>query len=158
MHDRRNLDHEEQMAGMPTVTTLDEVIRLARQHPHLFVRWSRGPDADTAGASSDDLTGIVLPGLSANPLAVEPWWGNRPLRLWIGRRLYDYSHLEHEKGPGVRPWLLEGHVQGRGPDNEPLVECERPVAWIAGQVIDEAARAVDEQNGRWGPLRRPAAG
>ena len=47
---------------------------LARQHPEMFVRWSRGPAADAAGQSSDDFTGEPLPGLSANPLAVEPWW------------------------------------------------------------------------------------
>jgi hypothetical protein len=146
------------MAEVPTVETLDELTELARRHARLFVRWSRGPSADAAGASSDDLTGQSLPGLSANPLAVEPWWGGRPLRLWIARRLYDYSHLEHEKEPGVRPWILEGREQGRGPDNEPLVRCDRPVAWLSSQVIDEAARAVDEQNGRWGPRRRPAAG
>jgi hypothetical protein len=40
---------------MPTVETLDELTELARQHPHLFVRWSRGPAADAEGTSSDDL-------------------------------------------------------------------------------------------------------
>lgn len=144
------------MAGeMPAVKTLDELTELAEEHPGMFVRWSRGPAADTAGQSLDDLTGEPLPGLSANPLAVEPWWDGRPLRLWIARRLFDYSHLKHEKGPGVRPWVLEGRELGRGPDNEPLVECQRPVAWIDDGVIDEAVRTVDEQNDRWGPLRRP---
>ena len=141
---------------MPTAATLKELTELVRAHPHLFVRWSRGPDADAAGSSCDDLTGVALPGLSANPLAVEPWWGDRPLWLWIARRLYDYSHLKREKGPSVRPWLLEGHVEGRGPDNEPLIRCDRPVAWIASQVIAEAECAVDKQNDQWGPLRRPA--
>lgn len=143
---------------MPTVETLDELTDVARRHTRLFVRWSQGPDADGGQTSSDDLTGTPLPGLSANPLAVEPWWGDRPLRLWIARRLYDYSHLEHEKGPGVRPWLLDGRERGRGPDNEPLVSCERPVAWIAERVISEAAHVVERQNDSWGPLRRPAGG
>lgn len=141
---------------MRTVATLDELTRLAQQHPRLFVRWSRGPDADAAGASSDDLTGNRLPGLSASSLAVEPWWGDRPLRLWIARRLHDYSHLEHEKGPGVQPWVLEGEEHGRGPDNEPLVGRVQPVAWIAGDVIAEAEQAVAEQNASWGSLRRPS--
>jgi hypothetical protein len=114
------------MAQMPTAATLDEVTELARRHPRLFVRWSHGPAVDAAGNSSDDLTGVPLPGLSASPLAAEPWWGDRPLRLWIARRLYDYSHLKREKGPGVRPWLLDVREQGRGPDNEPLVGCDRP--------------------------------
>jgi hypothetical protein len=146
------------MAGMPTVETLEELTELARHHPGLFVRWSRGPQADAAGTSSDDLTGEPLPGLSANSLAVEPWWDDRPLRLWIARRLYDYSHLKHEKGPGVRPWVLQGRELGRGPDNEPLVGCDRPVAWVASRVIEEAVREVEDRNERWGPLRRPAAG
>jgi hypothetical protein len=145
------------MTEMPTVETLDELADLARRHPGMFVRWSRGPAADAAGKSSDDLTGELLPGLSANPLAVEPWWGGRPLRLWIARRLFDYSHLKHDKAPGVRPWVLEGRELGRGPDNEPLVGCDRPVAWIGDRVISEAVRSVEEQSTRWGPLRRPAA-
>ncbi len=56
----------------------------------------------------------------------------------------------------MRPWVLEGCQLGRGPDNEPLVRCDRPVAWIAGQVLTEAVRVVEQQNDRWGPLRRPA--
>jgi hypothetical protein len=139
---------------MRTITTLDELTGLAQRRPRLFVRWSRGPDADAAGTSSDDLTGSRLPGLSASPLAVEPWWGDRPLRLWIARRLHDYSHLEHDKGPGVRPWVLEGEEIGRGPDNEPLVRCERPVAWLAENIIHEAEQAVAEHAAEWGPLRR----
>jgi hypothetical protein len=145
------------MAGLSTVETLDELTELAQRHPGLYVRWSRGPDADAAGTSSDELTGEPMPGLSASPLAVEPWWGDRSPRLWIARRLYDYSHLKHEKGPGVRPWILEGRELGRGPDNEPLVSCDRPVAWIASRVLGEAVQEVEEQNERWGPLRRPAA-
>lgn len=143
------------MTEMPTVETLDKLTELAERHRRMYVRWSRGPAADAAGKSSDDLTGEPMPGLSANPLAVEPWWGERSLRLWIARRLFDYSHLKHEKGPGVRPWVMEGRELGRGPDNEPLVDCERPVAWIDDAVIREAERTVDEQNEQWGPLRRP---
>lgn len=143
------------MTEMPTVETLDKLTELAERHRRMYVRWSRGPAADAAGKSSDELTGEPMPGLSANPLAVEPWWGERSLRLWIARRLFDYSHLKHEKGPGVRPWVMEGRELGRGPDNEPLVDCERPVAWIDDGVIREAERTVDEQNEQWGPLRRP---
>src|SRR5438105_15716846 len=47
---------------MRTVTTLDELTGLVQRRPRLFVRWSRGPDADAAGTSSDDLTGTRLPG------------------------------------------------------------------------------------------------
>ena len=97
---------------MAAVAALDELTELARRRPGMFVRRSRGPAADAAGRSLDDLTGEPMPGLSANSLAVEPWRGGRPLRLWIARRLFDYSHLKHEKGPDVRPWLLEGRELG----------------------------------------------
>lgn len=139
---------------MPALKTLDELAALVERHPDLYIRWSRGPEADASGASKDALTGVRLPGLSANPLAVEDWWAPRPLRVWVARRLYDYSHLKHEKGPDVRAWVLEGEERGRGPDNEPLVACRRPVAWVAQEVMDEAARLVAEQRGDWGPLQR----
>jgi hypothetical protein len=138
-----------------TVRTLDELAELSESCPRLYIRWSRGPEADAEGFSSDDLTSVRLPGLSANPLAVEPWWGDRPLRVWIARRLYDYSHLKHEKGQEVRPWVLLGQEVGRGPDNEPLVRCDRPVAWVAEEILGEAERVVARQNQDWGPLRRP---
>ncbi|QXJ21845.1 hypothetical protein AGRA3207_002746 [Actinomadura graeca] len=143
---------------LPTLTTLDQLVRLLDEGGDLFIRWSRGPDADASNSSRDDLTGAPLPGLSANPLAVEEWWPPRPLRLWAARRLHDYSHLEKDKGPGVRPWVLEGEERGRGPDNEPLVHCLRPVAWVAEDVLWEAERLVAEQDGDWGALRRSAPG
>jgi hypothetical protein len=140
---------------MSTIGTLDALTALVEQHESLFVRWSRGPQADASGMSRDDLTGTRMPGLSANPLAAEEWWGRRPLRLWVARRLYDYSHLKHDKGPGVRPWVLEGEELGRGPDNEPLVRCRRPLAWIDDSVLTEAERVVASHSHGWGPLRRP---
>ncbi len=82
--------------------------------------------------------------------------GDRPVRVWVARRLYDYSHLPREKGPGVRPWALRGEETGRGPDNEPLVRDVQPVGWIDARVIEEAAAEVARQEGVWGPLRREA--
>jgi hypothetical protein len=104
---------------------------------------------------SSSATGVVLPGLSANPLHVEPWWGDRSVRLWVARRLYDYRHLRDQRGPGVRPWVLIGRQIGRGPDNEPLVVCRRPVAWISDEALAECERAVQGQaSDEWGPLDR----
>jgi hypothetical protein len=101
---------------------------------------------------------VPLPGLSANPLAVEPWWGDRSLRLWVARRLYDYRHLRYLRGPDVRPWVLVGSQCGRGPDNEPLVRVRRPVAWIADAALVEAEHLVEAQNSaEWGPLDRRGA-
>lgn len=143
--------------GLPTYTSLDQLVQLIETGEPVYVRWSRGPHADrlNSAGSRDELTGTELPGLSANPLQPEAWWCDRPVALWVARRLYDYSHLRHDKGPGISPWVLVGEEAGRGPDNEPLVRHIRPVAWIANSVIDEAEAEVARQQGRWGPLRRP---
>jgi hypothetical protein len=141
--------------GLPAVRTLSALADMVEHHRGLYVRWSRGPQTDLARVSStDDLTGVPLPGLSANPLDVEQWWQDRPVEVWVARRLYDYSHLPHEKGPGVRPWALTGRETGRGPDNEPLVADVRPICWIDPRTIDEARAVVERQESPWGPLRR----
>jgi hypothetical protein len=149
--------------AMPTVRDLDELTALVEESPtqdQLYVRWSRGPDFDLTPAdkaSRDSLTGVRLPGLSANSLAVEKWWGDRSRRLWIGRRLYDYCHLRDLRGPGVRPWLLLGDMCGRGPDNEPLVRVLRPLAWISDLALKQAQEVVEaQQSTGWGPLDRRA--
>ncbi|MEV3973121.1 DUF6098 family protein [Streptomyces sp. NPDC050698] len=140
---------------LPVVRTLDELAGLVDRHRGLYVRWSRGPEIDLRKASSkDDLTGVALPGLSANSLDVEDWWEDRPVRVWVARRLHDYGHLPHDKGPGVHPWVLAGREAARGPDNEPLVVDVRPMCWIDQQVIDEAKAEVARQGNPWGPLRR----
>src|SRR5205823_2587812 len=137
-----------------TLSSLDEFAEVVDGHSDLYIRWSKGPDDDPP-TSNDGLTGADLPGLSANPLSVEDWWEDRPVRMWMARRLHDYRHLQEERGPGVRPWVLEGEEVGRGPDNEPLVKLIRPVAWVADEVVEEATRVVDEANDEdWGPLRR----
>ncbi|KUN28823.1 hypothetical protein AQJ23_07825 [Streptomyces antibioticus] len=141
---------------LPVLRSLTELAELVERDERLFVRWSRGPEADLreAAASTDDLTGVSMPGLSANPLDVEPWWQDRSTELWVARRLHDYSHLPREKGPGVRPWILVGREVGRGPDNEPLVRDVEPVGWIDEDVIAQAEREIAGQAARWGPLRR----
>ena len=147
---------------MTTIEDLDALARLVERPPgggELFLRWSQGPAvdlaADSGGSSRDTLTGIALPGLSANPLTVEEWWGDRPRRLWAARRVYDYRHLHK---PGVRPWVLLGEACGRGPDNEPLLRCRRPLAWVSDAALAEAQTLVEEQPAQaWGPLDRQGA-
>jgi hypothetical protein len=139
---------------LPTLRTIDELARVLDDRQDLYVRWSRGPAYDVQTTSTDELTGVPLPGLSANPLAVEAWWAGRSVQLWVARRLYDYRHLREIRGPGVRPWVLEGQEVARGPDNEPLVRCHEAVAWLDEEVVREAIRLVDEQPQEWGPLRR----
>jgi hypothetical protein len=149
--------------NLPTIADLDaltELVTGSAEEDQLFVRWSAGPTVDLrqVGTSRDALTGVPLPGLSANPLAVEPWWGDRSLRLWVARRLYDYRHLRYQRGPGVRPWILVGNQCGRGPDNEPLVRVRRPVGWIADAALIQAEQLVEAQNAaEWGPLDRHGA-
>lgn len=143
------------MSDMPTFISLEELTRLVVDRRGLYVRWSRGPQHDLTEVSSrDDLTGVKLPGLSASPLDLEDWWGERPVHVWVARRLYDYCHLPRVKDSRTRPWVLHGAEEGRGPDNEPLVTNVEPLGWIADQVIAEARRIITEQPGRWGPLDR----
>ncbi|MGW2490957.1 DUF6098 family protein [Streptomyces sp. NPDC001606] len=140
---------------LPVVSTLADMAGLVQRQRGLYVRWSTGPGPDLDRVSSlDALTGVPLPGLSANPLDVEDWWADRSVELWVARRLYDYAHLPHEKGPGVRPWVLRGRETGRGPDNEPLVADVEPVCWIADRVIHAARAEVARQERHWGTLRR----
>ncbi|WHT16699.1 DUF6098 family protein [Crossiella sp. CA-258035] len=142
-------------AELPTLTSLDELAKVVDERSaELYLRWSKGPDTDQGAVSKDELTGVELPGLSANPLAVEDWWADRPLTVWVARRLYDYRHLRERRGPQVRPWVFQGTEVGRGPDNEPLVRCDRAVAWIAEEVLAEAERTVTEYRADWGPLDR----
>ena len=151
---------ERNRVSLPTIRTLDQLAELVESDDQdLYVRWSMGPDTDldddAHATSRDALTGIELPGVSANSLRVEPWWGDRPLRLWIARRLYDYRHLRDLRGPGVRAWILRGHECSRGPDNEPLVQDITPVAWVDDAALEECERLVENQRSpEWGPLDR----
>jgi hypothetical protein len=170
---------------LPTIgslAALADLVTIQARGEALYVRWSRGPADDLADerpsgqTSRDALTGVVLPGLSANPLRIEPWWGTRSVSLWVARRLYDYRHLRELRGTGVRPWVLLGTPTGRGPDNtgvrpwvllgtptgrgpdnEPLVICRKPIAWISEAALRECEIAISRQESpEWGPLDRRA--
>jgi hypothetical protein len=143
-------------SALPTVRTLGELVSLVGDGAGFFVRWSKGPDDDRGADSRDALTGVALPGLSANSLAVEPWWGQRPREVWLARRIYDYRHLDGDSAS--RAWVLRGRECGRGPDNEPLVTDVEAVAWIDHEVVAEAQRLIDQLNDEWGPLDRESAG
>lgn len=138
---------------MPTLHSVREVVAVLEEFgSDLYVRWSKGPEADVGFQSRDDLTGVSLPGLSASALAVEEWWKDNELELWVARRLYDYGHLRERRK--ATPWLLVGEEVGRGPDNEPLVTCKRPIAWVGTDAIAEAAGMIDELSAHWGTLDR----
>ncbi|HKC27220.1 MAG TPA: DUF6098 family protein [Jatrophihabitans sp.] len=143
---------------MDVVRSLDELAQLVdswQDGRRLYVRWTDDVLRDIrTEVSRDELTGIELPGLSANSLHVETWWDGRPLATWLARRLYDYRHLHEDRGPDTRPWVLAGVETGRGPDNEPLIANCRVVAEVELCVIDAATEAVDQLGHDWGTMRR----
>jgi hypothetical protein len=139
--------------SLPEVGSLADLAELVGDRTDVYVRWSRGPDADDHRRSRDSLTGVQLPGLSANALAVEPWWGGRSRTVWMARRLYDYLHLANDR-PRRRAWVLEGRECGRGPDNEPLVDEVTAVAVLSDEVAEEARRVIEELADDGGSLER----
>src|SRR3954453_21557401 len=93
---------------VPSLNSLDEVVDFATSWSDgdLFVRWTADIDRDLdTQTSRDELTGVELPGLSANGLTREPWWQDRAMSTWVARRLYDYRHLG-ERARETAPWLL----------------------------------------------------
>jgi len=141
-----------------TVRSLDQLAQLVRDWAggrELYVRWTDDMERDVrTGVSRDELTGLQLPGLSANSLKVESWWAERPLTAWLARRLYDYRHLSEKRGPNTCPWVVAGVEKSRGPDNEPLIaECE-PVAVVDPAVLAEVQREVARLGDDWGSLDR----
>ncbi|WP_199444121.1 DUF6098 family protein [Umezawaea beigongshangensis] len=142
---------------LPVLQDLDALVLLvasAGPAEALYVRWSLGPLADAGSVSGDSLTGVPLTGLSANSLAVEPWWADRSPRLWLARKLLDYGHL---RAVGTHPWVLDGAECGRGPDNEPLVVVRRAIAEIGDDALREAEDLVGRQAAPdWGSLDRGA--
>jgi hypothetical protein len=151
--DTAGSDGDDVGRALPTIGSLEELAQLIVRRPGLYLRWSKGPDRDADTTSRDELTGTELPGLSVNALSVEPWWHDRPVPLWVARRLYDYEHLQRRK-PEARPWVLAGRECGRGPDNEPLITDVRPIAWVAPTVADEARETIDRLRSEWRSLDR----
>jgi hypothetical protein len=153
---------------MPTIDGLDALAQLvadADRGRNLYVRWSHGPATDMNGtgreqSSRDELTGVEMPGLSANPLRVEPWWQDRSVKLWVARRLDDYRHLQCRRGENVRAWILLGNEQGRGPDNETLVVCVWPLAWISEATLracESLVQAEQADHDHGSPFRHDRA-
>jgi hypothetical protein len=126
--------------GLRRFDRLAQVARFVeRSREPLYVRVSRGPSADRSTVSRDHESGCVLPGLSVNPLAPEPWW-DRPVEHWVARQLTQYAHLaDHESFA----WVLTGEVSGRGPDCEPLLVAVHPLAVLDRAVLEEARDVYD---------------
>ena len=120
------------------ITKLDDLVDLVESRPGLMVRFSEGPEKDAEGGSIDYESGLEMPGLSANRLDAEAWW-TRPLRDWVSRQVCQYAHMA-ERSPEHRAWVIRGELVGRGPDDEPLVRDPEYVAWLADELLDEAAQ------------------
>jgi hypothetical protein len=120
------------------VDDFDELVRLVKEVPDLYVRYSKGPAHDgRRGTSRDYEAGVDMPGLSVTTIAPEAWWPRDPAD-WVARRLCKYDELHEEDR---FPWLLTGRIVGYGPDHEPLVVEVEPVARV-GDAALECARQL----------------
>lgn len=62
---------------MFTVHTLAELAELVRTGAAPYLRYSPGPESDAEHPSTDHESGIVMPGVSVNPLEAPRWWARR---------------------------------------------------------------------------------
>jgi hypothetical protein len=136
---------------MPTLDHLAELSVLARGEPQVYLRYSPGPLSDTTHPSTDHESGLVMPGLSVNPLRPPAWW-SLPEEDWVARRVCQYLRELQE---GARPWVLTGEVIDHGPDNEPLLIRARPIAWLSPSLLREAHQRYHD---RWQQDARPQPG
>jgi hypothetical protein len=129
------------MTDMPTLQRLGELTYLLEHSTTVYLRYSPGPLADAAHPSKDHESGLLMPGVSANPLQPPRWW-SRPVEDWVARRVCQYLR---ELDEGARPWVLTGRVIDFGPDNEPLLVDVEPIAWLSSDLLREAHQHYREQ-------------
>lgn len=122
------------MSDMPTLTRLDDLTALVDRTSVLYLRYSPGPVADAEHPSRDHESGLMMPGLSVNPLTAPKWW-TLPPADWVARSVCQYLRELEE---GARPWVLTGRQVDVGPDNEPLLVDVEPVAWLSDDLLAEA--------------------
>jgi uncharacterized protein DUF6098 len=100
-------------ACLRDLDSLAELEALIGNGRPLFVRFSKGIEADRNAASIDYESGLELPGLSVNPLDPEPWW-TRDRQDWLARQLCNYLHLQENADEQRCAWVLTGEATGRG--------------------------------------------
>ncbi len=122
---------------LPTVAAVTHVVATARAPLHLRV--GHVDDDDLGAPSTDHESGLVLPGLSVNPLSAPPWWTDRPLEWWVARQICTYAHLL-DADPSRSCTVVTGTEVGRGPDNEPLLTEVRLLAVLHPAAVEEARR------------------
>lgn len=129
-------------SGERTLVSLTELTELVPSVDHLYLRYSKGFDADQDSTSLDGESGLTLPGLSVNPLTPEPWW-TRPLEDWLARQICQYEHLAEDEDRYA--WVLTGACVGRGPDCEPLLVDVRPLGRLVPEVLQEAKQIYEDR-------------
>jgi hypothetical protein len=129
------------MTDMPTLDRLDELTLLIEHGEAVYLRYSPGPEADATHPSKDHESGLLMSGVSANPLRPPRWW-TRPPEDWVARAVCQYIR---ELDEGARPWVLTGRVVDFGPDNEPLLAEVQPIAWLSDELLAAARRHYREQ-------------
>lgn len=122
------------MTDLPTLDRLDELTLLIDHGEAVYLRYSPGPESDAAHPSRDHESGLLMSGVSANPLWPPTWW-TRPVVDWVARSVCQYRRELEE---GARPWVLTGRVVDFGPDNEPLLTDVEPIAWLSGALLAAA--------------------
>ncbi|WP_308289087.1 MULTISPECIES: DUF6098 family protein [Microbacterium] len=127
---------------LPIIRSLTELEAVVSGRATTYVRYSKGPEHDGQEQSIDTESGLQLPGLSVNPLHPESWW-TRPLGDWLARQVCQYRQLR-EKNPERFPWLLDGTVVGRGPDNEPLLVDIQAVGRLSEELLEEAVGRYEQ--------------
>lgn len=137
------------------LTLSDGADLLHEPGPALFLRWSSDLAVDLdLPQSLDALTGVEMPGLAVLSLAVEPWWQDRPVDLWLARKLGGQRPPADLDGPAVRPWIITGTPLGHSPDGETLIGSCSLVATVTDAVMVQAASLVDSLAHRWVGLAR----
>lgn len=129
------------MTDLPTLDRLDELTLLIDHGEAVYLRYSPGPASDAVHPSKDHESGLLMSGLSANPLWPPQWW-TRPAEDWVARRVCQYLR---ELDEGARPWVLTGRVIDFGPDNEPLLTDIEPIAWLSDELLTAAHTHYREQ-------------
>ncbi len=127
---------------MGVLTRLGELVDLlSLAGDEVYLRYSPGPEADAGHSSKDHESGLLMPGVSVNPLRPPGWW-TLPAEDWLARRVCQYLRELHE---GARPWLLTGRQVDFGPDNEPLLVDVVPIAWLSDELLTEAHQRYRER-------------
>lgn len=129
------------MTEMPTLDRLDELTLLIDHGEAVYLRYSPGPASDAVHPSKDHESGLLMSGVSANPLWPPRWW-TRPAADWVARSVCQYRR---ELDEGARPWVLTGRVIDFGPDNEPLLTDVKPIAWLSTELLAAADKHYREQ-------------